>query len=84
MSEESSPADNDDSNDRSVDEPVEIAPDGDTRRGTPSADPAQQFLTWAVIVLIVLAAIVFGASLANQEPETRTGTPVTPMTTSLR
>ena len=41
------------------------------------ADPAQQVLTWAVLVLALFAAVVFGISLANDENDAPSGQPAT-------
>ena len=82
MPEETSP-DDDVTNDSSTDDPVG-PPESHVGRPAPRADPAQQFLTWAVLVLIAVAAVVFGISLANQEPETPTGRPTTPVLEALR
>ena len=84
MSEESAPDDNDVTNEHSTDDPIELTPDGDASQRAPRADPAQQFLTWAILILIAIAAVVFGISLVNQDPETPTGMPTTPLIEALR
>jgi len=73
-----------DDNDTSSSDPVDTTPEAEPCRSAPRADPAQQVLTWAVLVLVVIAAVVFGISLVNHEPDAPTGMPPAPLSERLR
>lgn len=84
MPDNSCPDDNDATNADGTQVLVETTPESDLDRPSPRADPAQQFLTWAALVLIAITAVVVGDPLVNHGPVTTTGMPATPMIEALR
>ena len=67
----------DDSIDGNADDTAASTPPVGAGRPVTRADPALQVLTWAVLVLALFAAVVFGISLARDENDAPSGQPAT-------
>ena len=68
--------------DEATSDPPETAPQRDAEEAAPHPprvrvrpDPVQQAITWAVLALVVAAAIIFAVSLATQSNEAPTVQP---------